>query len=96
MYNNNQNMSKWTDQDMINDLLIAEKQMLNTYSIHLAEGSNNAIRQVFKTNFDQTTQDQFQVFQQMNQRGWYPTQPVDGQAYQQAWDVCTQHKNNMA
>ena len=87
---------KWTDQDMIGDLLVAEKQMMGAYTQNLTEGSNNAIRQVFKTNFDQTQQDQFQIFQQMQQRGWYHTQPVDSQAYQQTWDQCTRHKNQMA
>ncbi|MDR2505702.1 MAG: spore coat protein [Oscillospiraceae bacterium] len=91
-----QDSAKWTDQDIIGDLLVSEKQMISSYSQNMCEGSNTPIRQVFKQNFDQTTQDQFQIFQQMQQRGWYQTQPADGTMFQQTMDKCTQHKNQLA
>ncbi|MDR1570885.1 MAG: spore coat protein [Oscillospiraceae bacterium] len=94
-WNNSNNQQQWSDQDMIGDLLVQEKQIVSAYSQNLCEGSSTPIRQVFQSNLEQTTQDQFNVFQQMQQRGWYQTQPAQQQDMQQVMDKCTQHKNQM-
>ena len=92
-----QNMNQhWTDQDMIGDLLAQEKQLISTYGTYVSEGSCPNLRQVLTTNLEQTVQDQFHVFQQMQQRGWYQTKPVQQQDLQMAKQKFTQSKSQMS
>jgi len=89
------NNPSWTDQDMVGDLLAQEKQIMGNYSIGITEGSSEPYRQVLTSNMEQTARDQFSVFQQMQQRGWYPTPTAQPQDVQTAKQKCGQHKNQM-
>ena len=87
-----QDGQKWNDQDIIGDLLLQEKQIINSYGQNIVEGSSDPLRGVFQAHLEQTAQDQFNVFQQMQQRGWYPTSPAKPEDLQTVTDTCTRHK----
>lgn len=61
--------TQWDDQRMLGDMLDTAKHIATTYGNYLIEGSNPQIREVFSTNMDETACDQFQIFEQMQQRG---------------------------
>lgn len=69
----NQAQQKMSDEDIMNDLLSQEKQMISSYSTLLCEASCPNLRSVLTDNLTSSAQDQYQVFDQMSQRGWYPT-----------------------
>jgi len=85
----------WSDQDMIGDLLIQEKQLISSYSTNLCEGSVEPLRQMFSQHLMDTAGDQFGVFQQMQQRGWYETQPMQQKDLKMTSQRETQNKNMM-
>ncbi|GHV28434.1 hypothetical protein FACS18948_7230 [Clostridia bacterium] len=94
--NQTNGQAAWTDQDMIGDLLSQEKTIIGAYSTYVCEGANQPVRQMFTSHLQQTFDDQFQLFQSMQQRGWYQTQPAQQQDFKQAVDKANQHKNQMA
>ena len=77
--NNKRACAQWDDRCMIDDLLETSKHIAGEYSAYVVEGSNEGLRQVLSTNMDETICDQFQIWQQMQQRGWYQTKPAQPQ-----------------
>lgn len=59
------------DQEMLQDLLNQEKQITELYSTTITESTCNNMRNVLQQNFQQSCQDQFSVFEQMSNRGFY-------------------------
>ena len=59
------------DQEMLQDLLILEKDITKLYSSTITESTCNNMRNVLQQNFQQSSQDQFSVFEQMSSRGFY-------------------------
>lgn len=88
--------ASWNDQDMIGDLLAQEKQLVGMYSTFVCEGSADPIRKVLTRNFESTVKDQFDVFQQMQNHGWYKTSPADKKQIQTVMASSTQHKTQMS
>ena len=76
--------AQWDDRCMMSDLLDTAKFITGAYGSYVCEGSNGALRQVLQANMDETANDQFQIFQQMQQRGWYATKAAQQQDVQQA------------
>lgn len=62
-----------TDQDRMEDLLTQEKYLITSYSSFIPEASCPQLRQVLTDNFNGCAQNQFSVFDQMSQLGWYQT-----------------------
>ena len=62
-----------TDQDKIEDLLSEEKYLISGYGTFIPEASCPQLRQVLTQNFTECVQNQYTIFDQMNQLGWYPT-----------------------
>ena len=86
---NNQNTNRnacaqWDDRCMMTDLLDTAKHITEVYGAYVCEGSSETLRQVLQDNMDATANDQFQIFQQMQQRGWYQTKAAQQQDVQQA------------
>ena len=86
---NNQNTNRnacaqWDDRCMMTDLLDTAKHITEVYGAYVCEGSSDTLRQVLQDNMDATANDQFQIFQQMQQRGWYQTKAAQQQDVQQA------------
>lgn len=93
--NNKQACAQWNDEKMLGDLLDTEKHIASEYGNYVIEGSCQPFRQVLLTNLDETYTDQFQVFQQMQQRGWYPTKTAQQQDVQTAKQKFTQTKSQL-
>lgn len=96
MQNMNQNpAAKLSDEDMINDLLTQEKNIVKGYGTFITEASCANLRQVLTQNLAETAQDQYQVFTQMTNRGWYATENAPAQKVQQAKQKLQQKKTQL-
>lgn len=84
-----------TDEDQLTDLLTQEKQMISTYGAMVAEASCQNLRGVLTNNLSDTVTDQFQVFSQMRQRGWYPGKDAPTPEVEAAKQKFSQMKQQM-
>lgn len=73
-----------TEQDLLNDLLNQEKQLMSSYATYIQEASCQNLRKILTNQFNQTSQDQYQVFDQMRQKGYYQPKDAQDQEVQQA------------
>ncbi len=60
-----------SDKDIAGDILTGVKFMSQGYMHAILESQDQNLRQMFKTFHDQCLNDQYRVFQAMNQNGWY-------------------------
>ena len=67
------NGSCFSDQDRMEDLLAQEKYLIDSYSTFIPEASCPELRQVHNENLNGCFNNQYTVFDKMNQLGWYPT-----------------------
>ena len=79
----NQN-SALSEQDILNQMLIQEKHMISSYSTFITEASCPNLRQLLTNNFEQTCEDQYQLFDCMRQKGYYQTKDAPDNDVQQA------------
>ena len=73
-----------TDQERAFDLLYQEKALMANLASEVQEVSPVGMRQVMQDCFSQMSQDQLQIFNLMQQQGWYPTKPAQPQDVQTA------------
>ncbi len=66
-----------SEKDALQDMLDAEKQLMNYYSAALTEGSCKAFRKEILKNYSSGAECQFSVFEQMLARGYYQVQPAE-------------------
>ncbi len=93
--NGKQACAQWDDQRMVGDLLDTTKHIATVYGSYIIEGSCPNLRQVMTANMNETLNDQFQIFQQMQQRGWYQTKPAQQPDIQAARQKFTQEKGQL-
>lgn len=93
--NGNNACAQWDDRCMMTDLLDTAKHITEVYGAYVCEGSSDTLRQVLQNNMDATANDQFQIFQQMQQRGWYQTKVAQQQDVQQAKQKFAQQKQQL-
>ncbi|MBQ9081814.1 MAG: spore coat protein [Clostridia bacterium] len=67
------------EQDSLQDMLDCEKQLMGFYATALKEGSNKTLRKELMRNYTDCANGQFSVFEEMQTRGYYQTQPVQKQ-----------------
>ena len=72
------------DQDLAFDLLYQEKALLSNIASEVMESSQPGMRQVLNDCYMQIGQDQLDIFNQMQQQGWYPVKPAQPQDVQAA------------
>ena len=65
-----------SDQERMEDLLTQEKYLINAYGTFIPEATCPQLRQVLSANFNDCVQNQYSLFDQMNQKGWYQTKPA--------------------
>jgi len=70
------NQAVLTDQDRMEDLLSQEKYLISSYGTFIPEATCPQLRQVLSANLSDCIQNQYTVFDQMNQMGWYQTKPA--------------------
>ena len=73
-----------TDQERAFDLLYQEKALLSNLASEILEVSPVGMRQVMQDCFGQISADQLEIFNLMQQKGWYPTKSADTQDVQTA------------
>ena len=72
------------DQELAFDLLYQEKALLSNIASEVMESSQPGMRQVLNDCYMQIGQDQLEIFNQMQQQGWYPVKPAQPQDVQAA------------
>ena len=72
------------DQELAFDLLYQEKALLANIASEVLEASQPGMRQVLNDCYMQIGQDQLNIFNVMEQKGWYPVKPAEQQDIQTA------------
>ena len=73
-----------TDKDRMADILNDEKSMIKGYSTYVVKASCPELRDVLSNNMMRMCTTQYQTFDLMRQRNWYPIKPVNPQDVQEA------------
>lgn len=71
------------ERDALQDMLDAEKQLMNYYSAALTEGSCKSFRKEILRNYSLSAETQFAIFEQMLARDYYKLQPAEPQTIDQ-------------
>ncbi len=87
--NNNQlnnyfNSNSFGEKEILTDALSSQKFATENYNTFANECSNPSVKNEFMNILNEEHQIQFEVFSEMNKRGWYPTQPAEQQKISQA------------
>jgi spore coat protein F len=80
MTHNTPNLS---ERELLNDILATEKQLLHAYSTYIAEATCPNLRQELNRIISDTQQIQFDVYNAMQQKGWYNVKNAQLQDVQQ-------------
>ena len=65
------------EKDSLQDLLNDEKQMVALYGTALIEAEAKNVRTLFKTNLNETAEDQYLIFSTMQKKDYYQTKPAN-------------------
>lgn len=84
-----------SEKDLLNDLLDQEKTMVKNYASFITEVSCPNLRQVLTTQMNETATQQYQIFDQMRQRGYYKTKDAPTAEVNAAKQTMSQMKNNL-
>jgi spore coat protein F len=71
--------ASFTEKELMNDLLMSEKQVSSAYTVGITESSCGNLRNVLKQCEGNVFTNQEQVFNAMSQRGWYPVKQAPSQ-----------------
>ena len=74
----------FSDQERLTDVLASQKFITDTYNTFSNECATPAVREDFLNILNEEHQIQFEVFSEMQKRGWYQTLPAEQQKIQQA------------
>lgn len=75
-----------TEQDIITDLLTSEKHHTNTINTFITESTCSNLRQNLKTILTEEHSIHENLYNVMNQKGWYPTSDAPAQEVQKTKD----------
>lgn len=64
------------EQDSLQDMLNTEKLVMDSYLLAIKEGSTKSLRTTFMHNFNKAADDQYTLFKQMQEKGYYQLQPA--------------------
>ena len=59
------------EKDSLSDLLMQEKEIIKVYGTFLPEGSTCQLRNILKKNMDVVSQQQYEIFSAMKDKGYY-------------------------
>ena len=89
-FNNNNQLNNYFssnsfgEKEILTDALSSQKFATENYNTFANECSNPSVKNEFMNILNEEHQIQFEVFSEMNKRGWYPTQPAEQQKISQA------------
>ena len=89
------NTQPMNDQEIAFDLLYQEKSLMANVTSDFLEVSHPGMRQVLTDAYNQMGQDQLQLFNLMQQQGWYQTKPAQQPDVQTAKDKYQQMRNTL-
>ena len=72
-----------TEKDLLDDLLNQEKQMMACCAASIQEASCRNLRKLLTNQFNQTSQDQYELFDQMREKGYFKLRDATSQSVQQ-------------
>jgi spore coat protein CotF len=81
------------DRDFANDLLSTEKYMTNAYSVAMNEASHQSLYQDMLTVFNETQNQQRELYNLMFKKGWYKVEAADQQKLQQSYQQFQGYSN---
>ena len=84
MNTTNQTTSTWTDQQILQDALISEKHMTDSYNTYAGECVNEQLRTTMLNNLNDVHTIQANIFSTMQSNGWYQVEPAEQQKIQKA------------
>ena len=84
-------MTKLTIQEILQDLLVCEKYMLEMYKQYTIEASNMPLKELCIENMKQTFDLQFKVFEEMKARDLYPVENAESKKVEQAIQTITEN-----
>lgn len=64
-------MAILTEKDKLQDMLNLEKEIVKVYGTDITEASTECFRNVLKENMFECSEDQFSVFEEMQNRNYY-------------------------
>ena len=77
------------DREIMDDLLASQKQMTADYNTAANECASSALQSEFMTLLGEEHQIQMEIFQEMQKRGWYPTEQAPRQKIEKAREQFT-------
>ena len=84
------------EKDALQDLLDAEKLLMNYYATALTEGSCRPLRRQILKLYGEHADTQFSVFEQMLQRGYYQVQPAEKMMIDEKTEAFSKVKKQLA
>lgn len=85
----------FTEKELINDLLLSEKQVSSAYTVGITESSCTNLRNILTRCEQNVLKTQEELFNAMRQRGWYQIKKAASQDVQNAKDKYNQRKNEL-
>jgi spore coat protein F len=70
-------MAEMTEQDLLGDLLNQEKLMMSSCALHIQEASCPTLRKVLMDQFSRASQDEYNVLDQMRQKGYFKAKEAE-------------------
>ncbi|SDJ95130.1 spore coat protein [Natronincola ferrireducens] len=92
---NNNHQASFTEKELMNDLLASEKQVTSAYNVGITETSCPNLRQHLTSCLNDSQHIQYNIFNAMQQRGWYQTKQAPAQDVQNAKTKYNQMKNDL-
>lgn len=87
--------ASFTEKELMNDLLMSEKQVSSAYTVGITESSCANLRNVLMRCEENVFTNQQDIFNAMEQRGWYNIKKAPSQDVQNAKDKFNALKNGV-
>ncbi|RBP46936.1 spore coat protein [Garciella nitratireducens] len=75
--------TNFSEKELLQDLLATEKQVISSYSVGMTESSCPNLRNTLEQNFKNVEKIQYNIFNAMHQKGWYPIKDAAAPEVQQ-------------
>jgi spore coat protein CotF len=83
------------ERDSLQDMLDAEKQLMTLYTTALFEGSTKSMRKHFSDHLLAVANDQYSLYSQMQQLGYYEPKPAQKTMIDEANDKFKKQKKDL-
>lgn len=83
------------DEDILNDIMMCEKNISNNYSVALNEMSNKTLYKEILKLFEDTKDIAREIFNLMFSKGWYTLTPEDDKKIEKSYQKYTEKLNEL-